>query len=178
MDNIIVNITDKDFGLEEKELSNPVIRYGARGIIFNDKGEIAIFHKRLKNEYKLPGGGIENNENAINSFCREIMEETGCEISNIKEIGFAIEKKSLTNFCQISYVFQAIVIRNTHNLHMTKKEKDEGGEVLWLMPRDAYKYVSNSVDNVVGSIYDDKYKSMFMVKRDAMILKYYLTHDK
>ena len=178
MSNIIVKITDKDFGLKERKIDSPIIRYGARGIVVNDNGEIAIFHKRLKNEYKLPGGGIEKNENIIDAFRREIMEETGCEISNIEELGITIEEKGLTNFCQISYIFIANVINNTHKLHMTKKEQDEGGEILWLLPDEAYTKVLNSVNNVIGSIYDDRYKSMFMVKRDAMILSYYLELKK
>ncbi len=178
MSNIIVKITDKDFGLKERKIDSPIIRYGARGIVVNDNGEIAIFHKRLKNEYKLPGGGIEKNENIIDAFRREIMEETGCEISNIEELGITIEEKGLTNFCQISYIFIANVIKNTNKLHMTKKEQDEGGEILWLLPDEAYTKVLNSVNNVIGSIYDDRYKSMFMVKRDAMILSYYLELKK
>lgn len=178
MSNIIAKITDKDFGLEEKKLDNPIIRYGARGIVVNDNGEIAIFHKRLKNEYKLPGGGVEKDENIIDAFRREIMEETGCEISNIKELGITIEEKGQTNFCQISYIFIANVIKNTHRLHMTKKEQDEGGEILWLLPDEAYANVSNSINNIIGSVYDDQYKSMFMVKRDAMILSYYFDFKK
>ncbi len=178
MDNIIAKITDKDFGIEEKTINNPIVRYGARGIIINDNGEIAIFHKRLKNEYKLPGGGIGKNENAIEAFHREVMEETGCDIANIIELGLTIEEKSQNNFLQISHVFLANVIRDTHYLSMTQKEQDEGGEVLWFLPDEAYNYVSNSIDNVIGSIYDDKYKSMFMVKRDAMILNYFLKLTK
>lgn len=178
MEKIISKITDEDFGLPLRELDNPTICYGVRGIVVNEEGEIAIFNKHFKNEYKLPGGGIEKDENIIDAFKREIMEETGCEISNIKKLGITIEEKGQTNFCQISYIFIANVIKNTHMLHMTKKEQDEGGEILWLSPREAYANVSNSINNVIGSIYDDRYKSMFMVKRDAMILSYYLELKK
>ena len=45
-------ITDEDFNLEVNEFDNPRIRLGARGIVFNDKKEIAILHKVYKNEYR------------------------------------------------------------------------------------------------------------------------------
>ncbi len=176
MKNIIVKVTDEDFGLEKKDLNKPVIRYGARGIIVNNEGKIAIFYKRNKNEYKLPGGGIEDKEDAKDAFRREIMEETGCEIDNIKMLGIAIEEKGQTNFQQISYVFKANVTNNTKKLHITKKEQDEGGEVKWYKPRYAYRKVLNSLNSEKGSVYDDKYRSLFMVKRDALIIEYYLNN--
>lgn len=178
MDKVIVKITDKDFNLPVKELKNPVIRYGARGLVFNDKGELAIFHKQLKNEYKLPGGGIEENEKAKEAFKREIMEETGCSVYHIKEIGLAIEEKGQTNFCQISHVFQAKVYFNSDKLHLTDKELAEGGKLIWLSPIKAYQKVLECINNVTGSVYDDRYRTLFMVKRDAAILKYYLDQEK
>lgn len=39
-------ITDKDFGLKEKEFDNPRIRYGARGIVLDNDGKIAILNKK------------------------------------------------------------------------------------------------------------------------------------
>ena len=63
-------LTDKDFNLEVKEFNNPRIRYGARGIVFNDKNQIAILNKANKNEYKLVGGGIEGDEDPMIAFKR------------------------------------------------------------------------------------------------------------
>ena len=174
MDNIIAKITDEDLGLPKKELVSPFIRYASRGIVYNDDGKIAVFHKKNKNEYKLPGGGIEENENKIEAFKREILEETGCEVFNIEELGITIEEKGETDFCQISYVYKAQVLRDTKNLHLTPKEIDEGGELLWLNIEDAYKLIMECSDNIVGSKYESRYQTLFMVKRDALILKNYL----
>lgn len=172
MSHLIAKITDEDLGLPKNDLNDPIIRYGARGIVFNDDGKVVVFHKKNKNEYKLPGGGIEENETGKEAFRREVMEEAGCKISNIKKIGITIEEKGQTNFRQLSEVFISRLINDTHSLHLTKKERDEGGEMLWLPLEDAYKKVSSSIDKVIGSKYDDKYRTLFMVKRDAMILEY------
>lgn len=178
MNNIIAIIRDEDFGLKGNELVNPITRYASRGIVFNDNGEIAIFHKIHKNEYKLPGGGINENENKKEAFCREILEETGCKISDIKELGITIEEKGKTNFRQISYIFSAKVIEDTKKLKLTQKEKEEGGELLWLDIDKAYNLVCNCINQIIGSKYDSKYQTLFMVKRDALIINNYLQKNK
>ena len=61
--NLICKITDKDIGKQPIEMDNPRLRLGARGIVIREDGKIAIFNKSNKNEYKLPGGGLEGEEN-------------------------------------------------------------------------------------------------------------------
>ena len=71
-------LVDEDFGLNSIKFNNPKIRKGARGIIINHDGKIAVFNKVNKNEYKLPGGGINEGETPEEAFKREALEETGC----------------------------------------------------------------------------------------------------
>ena len=59
-------IKDSDIGYEGSELNNPRIRYASRGIVIKGN-KIAILNKANKNEFKLPGGGIEDNETPRNS---------------------------------------------------------------------------------------------------------------
>ena len=73
-------ITDEDLDLEIIPFNNPRIRFGARGIILNNDGKIAILYKEAKREYKLIGGGMEEDEEPIKAFKREALEETGCII--------------------------------------------------------------------------------------------------
>ena len=104
-DKIIVNVNDKSLGLNDLKVNDECkVRYGSRGIVIEQNGDIAIFNKRSKNEYKLPGGGIEEGENPMEAFMREIMEETGCEIEIIDYLGLAVEEKGQTNFKQISLI--------------------------------------------------------------------------
>ena len=49
-------------------MEKPQLRKGARGIVIREDGKIAIFNKANKHEYKLPGGGIEENENPEDAF--------------------------------------------------------------------------------------------------------------
>ena len=66
-------------------MNNSRLRLGARGIAIREDGKIAIFNKSNKNEYKLPGGGLEGEgeEETEEAFKREVLEEIGCEIEII-----------------------------------------------------------------------------------------------
>jgi len=50
--NCIRVLVDEDFGLKSVEFNNPRVRKGARGIIINSDGKIAVFNKANKNEYR------------------------------------------------------------------------------------------------------------------------------
>ena len=174
MEKEILLVSDKDFGLDYEKLDNPVIRVGARGIIFNNDGKIAVINKRQKNEYKLPGGGVEDGEIPNEAFMREVLEETGCNIRISEYLGTAIEEKNKNNFKQISHVFVGKVVDDTGILHLTEKESDEDTTVIWVDINEALQLIKNCFDNLKGSKYDDLYKTKFMVKRDEKILEYYL----
>ncbi|MGN1201559.1 MAG: NUDIX hydrolase [Candidatus Caccovivens sp.] len=168
-------IKDEDIGLENKALHNPIKRFGARGIVLKDD-KIALFHKKNKNEYKLPGGGIENGESPEDAFIREVLEETGCVIKIISKLGTIEEFKGHTNFYQLSHVFLAEVVKDTKKLHVTEKEKAEGAELLWMSFDDAIKTINNCFDNLKPSPFDkdeNVYATKFIIKRDASILNYY-----
>ncbi len=174
-DNLITKITDKDFGLEFNNIETPKLRKGARGIVIREDGKIAIFNKANKYEYKLPGGGIENNEKPEDAFYREVLEETGCKIEIIKKLGITEEYKCRNNFKQISYIFTSKVIEDTKILNLTQKEKDEGAKLLWVEPLEALKLIRNCINDLKDSQYKDVYATKFVVLRDRRILEYYLS---
>ena len=107
--NLICKITDKDIGEQYFETENPKLRLSARGIVVRDDKKIAVFNKDNKNEYKLPGGGIENDENPEEAFKREVLEETGCIVEIVQSLGITEEYKCQSNFKQISNVFVEIL---------------------------------------------------------------------
>lgn len=167
-------LQDSDFELENGKLLNPRTRYGARGIIMNSKGQIAIFNKRAKNEFKLPGGGIDEREDPKSAFEREALEETGCKLKNVELIGIIEERQFKENFVQKSYVFKSIVAEDMHKLALTQKEIDEKAVLIWLEPKDALERLSCCMSELKASSYDNVYRSRFMVKRDIMILSEFL----
>lgn len=177
----IIKDADLGTGLKNKKLNNPSTRFASRGIIVRADDKIGLFHKANKNEYKLPGGGIENEKPEV-TFLREIMEETGCEVEITKFLGTIEEHKTANNFKQVSYVFVAKLLNDTHTLHLTEKEKLEGAEFLWATVDDALELIKNSFNNLKASNnnvglneQESVYMTQFVIKRDEAILNYYKT---
>lgn len=176
--NLICAITDKDLNEKSVEMSNPEIRYGARGIVIRSDGKIAVFNKSKKNEYKLPGGSIEENENPRDAFKREVLEETGCIIEIIDELGTTEEYKSQDNFKQTSFIFVGKVMEDTKTLHLTQREKNEGAILIWEYPFRALELITNSYNNLIAPDYVSVYHTKFIVYRDRKILEFYLSKNK
>ena len=158
-------------------MENPKLRLGARGIVIREDGKIAVFNKSNKNEYKLPGGGLEGEETPEDAFKREVLEETGCEVEIIQALGTTEEYKSLNNFKQISYIFVGKVLKDNKQLNVTEKEKDEGAKLVWETPERALELITECYDKITASKYSSVYSTKFVVLRDRKILEKYL-HDK
>ena len=172
---LICKITDEDIGEKIINMEKLKLRLGARGIVIREGGKIAIFNKSNKNEYKLPGGGLEGEEKPEEAFKREILEENGCEIEIIQTLGTTEEYKSLNNFKQISYVYVGKVLKDTKQVNVTEKEKDEGAKLLWETPEKALELITDCFNKLVASKYASIYSTKFVVLRDRRILEYYLS---
>ena len=170
----IAYINDADFGLESVPLTNPRIRVGARGIVIRDDGKISLFNENNKGDYKLPGGGVEGGETPEQTFKREVYEEVGCEITDIREVGLVFEERSHFNFQQVSHVFIGRLVKDLHELHLTAKERVWGGKMLWVEPKEALRLVTECMDNLKNLTPENEYHLRFMVLRDRKILEYFL----
>lgn len=166
-------ITDADFGLTPKSLENAVTRSGARGIILDDQGKVAVLHMTNIDVYKLIGGGVEKGEEPAEAFEREALEESGCQVKIDRELGVIREEKSQDAFVQNSFVYVAHVTKNTSEFHYTETERSRGSELVWLTPEDALAKIEHSLAHPHTSG-DDLYQLRFVLKRDIEILKRYL----
>ena len=176
--NLICKLTDTDIGEKYIETENPQLRLASRGIVIRDDGKIAVFNKYNKNEYKLPGGGAEDDEIPEETFKREVLEETGCVVEIIEQLGTTEEYKGKSNFKQISNVFIGKVIEDTKQLNITQKEKDEGARLLWETPQKALELITDCFSKLIESDYESVYSTKFVVLRDRKILEYYINAFK
>ena len=168
-------IKDSDFGLKEKQnISTPLYRFSSRGIVLNEKNEIAVFYKENKNEYKLPGGGIKELEMPHRAFIRECREEIGCEVEILSNLGVITEYKSKENFKQVSFIYCAKKAGPFEGLDLTNQEKDEGGKIMWLPKLEALNKMKDCLNNIKASEYDSVYRTKFMVLRDIKILEHFI----
>lgn len=59
-----------------------------------------------------------------------------------------MEYKSLNNFKQISYVFIGKALKDTKQLNVTEKEKDEGAKLLWETPEKVLELITKSYNEL------------------------------
>ncbi len=103
----ISRITDETVGLKNTG-ENPasfVIREGARGVLMNDKNQVALIHSVNRGWYKLPGGGREKDELIYENLERELLEETGYKVKDIKALGYEINIRSQWQMIGKAYLF-------------------------------------------------------------------------
>lgn len=83
--------TINEHNFSEEKINKLPIRKKVRGVIFKNKNTLICIKENgygIKHLLKLPGGSVEKNESNIKAIKREILEETGYEIDNIKCLGF------------------------------------------------------------------------------------------
>ena len=95
--------------VSEEETKNYRVREAVRAIVVDEDGKIALLHVSKSNYYKLPGGGMENGEDKMSTLRRECLEELGCEIEVVGEVGSILEYNKMFSLKHTSYCYIAKV---------------------------------------------------------------------
>ena len=99
------------------------VRYVSRGILLNDKNEIALNKLHgfdnfgSRDYYETPGGGKKVKETIRAALIREMREETGYEVEIIKELGMVND-------------YYNLIHRNNRNYYFLCKSKRFVGKIL------------------------------------------------
>ena len=105
-------------------------RYTVRGLLIKDnqvgllhiKGDDPLFGKR--NHLETPGGGIDDNESPIDALKREILEETGYTIKDIKYVTTVAVEYNPLNRIDVSRVYACHIDENTNKTALLDYEKE------------------------------------------------------
>ncbi len=107
-------------------------REAARAVVLDEESNVALLHARETDYYKLPGGGLDDNENKITALKRECREELGCDVTVIDSIGLVQEWRKFCKIYQISFCYLAKVVGAKRDPDFTESEIAERFEVVWL----------------------------------------------
>ncbi|MFC3799317.1 NUDIX hydrolase [Cohnella sp. GCM10012308] len=144
---------------------NEVSRFASRGILFNENGQVAMMEMTALNLYKLPGGGLEENEDKEAAFLREIREETGYDAVVVHALGYIDEHKFKNQFMQRSYCFIAKAASQQRGVELSEEEVQLGMQVRWMSCEEAIAKMRFPIENC------EDYSTRFMVLRDRTILE-------
>ena len=150
----------KTFTVSELPWKNKGFRAACRWVVIDENGQIPLIFDSYKKWYKLPWWWVEWDESKIETFRREIKEETGCEIENIKEIWKVIEKVS--DWEQINYCFIWRIVSKWEP-HFTQKEIERWCELKWVTLDEAVSLIKNEEANT--------YEAKLKRERELFILE-------
>ncbi|MGO4496384.1 NUDIX hydrolase [Paenibacillus sp. 2RAB27] len=162
---LIIRITDNDILGSAPEFLDTISRYGSRGILVDSQSNVAMMYMSKTNLYKLPGGGVDEGEEAKEAFLREIQEETGYEAEILHELGYIEEHKNRNKFFQFSYCYIAKAKVSFRDTKLTENEIQLGMAVAWMSLDQALAVMQESMLTCTD------YSSKFMLLRDKTILE-------
>lgn len=162
---VLKTIRDKDLGLDFPDhLVYKQERRASRALVFDKDRNLALLNAKNKGYHKLPGGGIEKGEDVIEALKREAMEEIGCEINNIKELGIVEEYRNKFSLHQLSYCFITDLDGEKGIPQLEADEIEDGFEPVWVNIGEAITILENEKDL-------EHYEGRFINMRDLILLK-------
>ena len=163
---LLLELKDEDIG--EKTKSGPVKKREAVRAVAIKGNKIAFMNVSRHGYHKLPGGGIEHGESIETALSREMLEETGCKIKIILEVGKIIEHRTHVSELQTSYCFIAEVT-GLGKPNLDEGELKAGYMLEWTTIDKAIEILEKSRTKTKEKL--ENYIGKFIIKRDLAFIK-------
>ena len=148
----------------EDEVKTYSLREATRAVVLDNDNNVALLHATATDYYKLPGGGLDDDVDKIVALKRECIEEIGCDIEVLQEIGLVNEWRKIYQIYQVSFCYLAKIVGKKGTPDFTESEIAEGFEVRWLSSEEALKALIESEAEHISA-------KGYMVPRDIAILR-------
>ena len=170
---LLLELRDED--VREKPKSGMLKKREATRAVAMKDNKLALMHVSRNGYHKLPGGGIEHGESIEAALFREMLEETGCKIKIVSEVGKIIEHRTHISELQTSYCFIA-------NINAIGKSNLDEGEIKagymleWATIDQAIKTLEKEMQDgrreasVTAKEKLENYIGKFIIKRDLAFL--------
>jgi len=158
-------IDGETIGLVRPSPASWLERKTARVILSDAQKRIALLHSAKRGMHHIPGGGIDDGDTVESALRREALEETGCRIKNIRELGQTEEWwNDYISTHQISYCFLAEVDGEKGSPRFTAGEIESGYSLSW-----------RTLDEAIALLESERnledYDGRFTVFRDLAFLE-------
>lgn len=168
-DTLIDNIEDGDVGLPPAsgDVASYKYKTSARAVLFDEDGKVALIHSLNRGWYKLPGGGHENDELRRENLQREVLEETGYKIKNVRPIGICRNTRHNWQMTAEAWIYLCETDEFIGKEPM-EDEVEDGDTLEWF----------NSIDDALEALKSVKldeigfYGAYFFTKREIDTLEY------
>jgi 8-oxo-dGTP diphosphatase len=163
---VLATITEQDVspGAPVSDTSSFSHRKAVRAVVLDDAGQVALLHVSRKGYHKLPGGGIDEGEDMHAALERELLEEIGCRVRIIAEVGEVREYRDEWQQYQESYCFLAKLEGSQKSSEFTQEEQGDGFEPMW----------AESIEEAIAILEADtpsNYDGSRIKPRDIILLK-------
>ncbi|TQF69768.1 NUDIX hydrolase [Pseudoalteromonas luteoviolacea] len=128
------------------------VRQAARAIVIRGN-EILLLYTARYDDYTLPGGGIDENENIESALARELLEETGAKsVTSIQPYGIYEEyqhwyKPDFDTVKIISHCFLVEICGDFTEPQMESYEQANGMRPVWLPIKEAIAHNKDALKN-------------------------------
>ncbi|MFH0831623.1 MAG: NUDIX domain-containing protein [archaeon] len=133
------------------ESKAPEVTVGA--LVFNAAGKLFLVKShKWRDKYAIPGGHIELGETAEEALKREIMEETGMNISGLEFIGFQEHVFDTAFWKKKHFIFLDFACKTDFPENGKIQLNDEGQSYIWVDAKEALKmdvepYTKKTIEN-------------------------------
>lgn len=142
----------------------PLHRKKVMGVVFDQDNKVALnLYPDCINfpgdEFGFPGGGVDEDEDILSAFKREILEEVGVKVKDITPVGRIDEYREERGGRQEVYCYLAKVEGEKGEPQLTEREIEDGLLISW-----------KSIDEAKDLIIDKK--KCFSRETDLVLLDY------
>ena len=165
---IICELNDQTV-LGQSGRSERMPRLTARAVVRTEAGRYAVMYAEKFGLYTLPGGGMEDGEDAETALRRELREETGCDCLQITPLGRVLENRGSLDYTQDSWYYIVTVTAPGEAAELTAAERATGTTVQWLLLEEMLRRIALPEHDTV--------QRKYLQARDLAALRAYVAEN-
>jgi 8-oxo-dGTP pyrophosphatase MutT (NUDIX family) len=145
----------KDYMRELRKLvgSRPILQCGTSVIITNTEGHVLMLHRTDNDCWCFPGGAMEMGESAEAAAAREVYEETGLHVENLRLFGVFSGEELYYRYPNGDEVYNVDIVFTTDTYHgEIKMDVEEGKDARFYAIDQLPSAISPPVQPVVAEL--------------------------